>query len=391
MTMITASECGKDISDKTDECICCAVLLLVTTLAITGMRIIFSFCIFVLAENFAQANQYCENIPINSAAYYSQESLSQEERFKQESELLPIISGFENAKKFLEAGECDQTQNVLNEIRTKIKYTKPYYSFDGSELTRDDIENAFVAIQSDVYSSCLNGPERDIKLLWYLEQEANSGNKVAQELFGKTKDMMRARMEKAAEKNKIVPRFADYGTDMASVQKYTSDISEASEDVCRDAWRKMSADAAYCLAQYESGDKKITMLREAAKLGNPIAQNNLAMLMEHSSTPGNSAEIVRMINASARSGIPHAQVTVGWWYRTGERGYKVNYAESMKWNLKAYKQGHSEGANNIGELYEKGLGVPKDIKKAKTWYKKSSVLGNTEATERLERLEQLER
>jgi TPR repeat protein len=58
----------------------------------------------------------------------------------------------------------------------------------------------------------------------------------------------------------------------------------------------------------------------------------------------------------------------------------------MKWNLKAYKQGHSEGANNIGELYEKGHGVPKNIEKAKSWYKKSSVLGNAEATERLERL-----
>ena len=71
---------------------------------------------------------------------------------------------------------------------------------------------------------------------------------------------------------------------------------------------------------------------------------------------------------------------------TGEHGFPVNYTEAMEWNLKAYKQGHSDGANNIGELYEKGHGVTKNIDEAKSWYQKASELGNTEATSRLKQL-----
>jgi hypothetical protein len=198
-------------------------------------------------------------------------------------------------------------------------------------------------------------------------------------------------------KNKNVPEISDYGTDITSLNKFTSDIDETSIDACQAAWNeKKSADAAFCLARHESGrtpvaisgadQKSLTKLKEAAMLGHPLAQNNWAMEISHGNVAGNSAEIAKLIRASANSGIPHAQVTVGWWHMTGDHGFKVDHAEAMKWNLRAYKQGHSEGANNIGELYEKGLGVPKDMEQAKSWYKKASVLGNAEATERLKKM-----
>lgn len=404
----------------------------------------------MLAANPVLAYQYCGNLPKNSAAYYSCEALNQQERFEQDrkresqeqeekrkrdqffrdmderrerekreakersrydqeraeraeraqsrekqekiqmaAELMPIIGGIETADTALEAGKCDQAQRVLDDIQPKIKNTKSSYSMDGKVLTREDLENGFVALQAQVYVKCLTGPERMVKLLGYLEREANIGNKAAQEFLAKTKDMMRAEIEKSAgqkSKNKSVPKFADYGTDMASLRKYDSDLDETDVDACREQWKKKDSDAAYCIAQQEAGEKKIAMLREASKLGHPIAQNNLAMHLVGDKSQGNSAEISRLIRASASSGIPHAQVTVGWWHMTGEHGFKVDHAEAMKWNLKAYKQGHSEGANNIGELYAKGLGVPKDMEQAYSWYKKASVLGNAEATARLEKL-----
>ena len=143
MAMITYNKYGNEISDKAAVCIGCAVPLLATSLAIAGKRLILSFCIFVLAENFAQAYQYCGNLPINSAAYYSCESLNQQENFEQDRkieaqekessereqnlkiqealqfspELQPIIGGFLNAKKLLEARECYQTQSRLKKFR----------------------------------------------------------------------------------------------------------------------------------------------------------------------------------------------------------------------------------------------------------------------------------
>ena len=408
----------------------------------------------MLAANPVQAYQYCGNLPKNSAAYYSCEALNQQERFEQDrkreaqeqeekrkrdqffrdmderrerekreaqehsryeqeraervertqsrekqekmqiaSELLPIIGGIKTAETALEAKKCDQAQRALDEVHPKIKSTQSSYSLDGKVLTREDIENAFVAQQIQIYVNCLTGAELNTKLLGYLEQEAKKGNTAAKEFLVEVQN----NTGRKSGKNTNVPKFSDYGTDMASIAKYGMDLDETSIDACREAWaKKRDADAAYCVARYESGSsqvafygadaKSLPMLREAAKLGHPIAQNNLAMELEHSTPLGNPVEISKLIRASANSGIPNAQVTVGWWHMTGEHGFKVDHAEAMKWNLKAYKQGHSEGANNIGELYEKGLGVPKDMEQAKSWYKKASVLGNAEATGRLEKL-----
>jgi TPR repeat protein len=414
------------------------------------------FCCYglLLAANAAQAYQYCGNLPKNSAAYYSCEALNQQERFEQDrkreaqeqeekrkrdqffrdmderrerekretqersryeqeraerteraqtrdkqekmqmaAELLPIISGIKNAETALEAKKCDQAQRSLDDIQPKIKNTQSSYTLEGKVLTREDIENAFVAQQIQIFVNCLSGIELNTKLLGYLEQEAKNGNQVAKEFLAE----VQKNVGKKGGKNKNVPKFSDYGTDMASLAKYAEAIDETSTDACHAAWKeKKSADAAYCLARHDSGSslialsgadqKSLPMLKEAAALGHPIAQNNLAMEMDDRKPPGNSAEIARLIRASANNGIPHAQVTVGWWHMTGKHGFKVDYAEAMKWNLKAYKQGHSEGANNIGELYEKGLGVPKDMEQAKSWYRKASVLGNAEATGKLEKL-----
>jgi TPR repeat protein len=399
----------------------------------------------LLAASSAQAYQYCGNLPKNSSAYYSCEALNQQERFEQDrkreaqeqeekrkrdqffrdmderrerekretlersrydqeraeraertqtrekqekmqmaSELLPIIGGIKTAEAALEAKKCDQAQRALDEVHPKIKSTQSSYSLDGKVLTREDIENAFVAQQIQIYVNCLTGAELNTKLLGYLEQEAKKGNKAAQEFLAE----VRKNTGRKSGKNTNVPKFADYGTDMASLRKYDSDLDETDVDACKERWKKKDADAAYCIAQQETGENKITMLREASKLGHPIAQNNLAMHLDAGKplVNVNSPEISRLIKASANSGIPHAQVTVGWWHMTGEHGFKVDHGEAMKWNLKAYKQGHSEGANNIGELYERGLGVPKDMEQAKSWYKKASVLGNAEATARLEKL-----
>ena len=35
---------------------------------------------------------------------------------------------------------------------------------------------------------------------------------------------------------------------------------------------------------------------------------------------------------------------------------------------------------NLGYMYENGIGIESDLKKAEEWYRKSSDLGNKEAT-----------
>ena len=183
-----------------------------------------------------------------------------------------------------------------------------------------------------------------------------------------------------------LPRFTEYGTDMKSVSKYLYAIENTPIEVCQAAFEKKSADGAFCLSQQNIGYKKFSMLNQSAKLGHPLAMNNLAMYLSRLKRPELAPDIRQLFLSAAQSGIPHAQVSVGWGLMTGENGFAVNYAEAMEWNLKGYKQGHSEGANNIGQLYENGYGVEKDINTAKSWYQKASELGNSEAAASIKRL-----
>ena len=48
--------------------------------------------------------------------------------------------------------------------------------------------------------------------------------------------------------------------------------------------------------------------------------------------------------------------------------------------------GDATAQRNLGIMYEKGLGVAKDTKTAKEWYKKAIDNGNTKAEEDLKRV-----
>lgn len=303
----------------------------------------------MLAASPAQAIQYCGSLPKNSSAYFTCEALNQQERFEQDRKR-------EAREQELKRGS-DQIRRDVLELRREIEKDRAQERTERAERTQSREKQEKMQMVEEL-------------------QPIIDGLETAKEALEVGKKG----------KNRNVPKISDYGTDMASLRKYYSDLNETDVGACDEMWKKKDADAAFCLAQLETGVIKIAWLREASKLGHPIAQNDLAMHIDDSKPSGNSSEIKRLVRASANSGIPHAQVTVGWWHMTGEHGFKIDHAEAMKWNLKAYKQGHPEGANNIGELYEKGQGVPKDLEQAKSWYQKASVLGNNEATARLEKL-----
>ena len=61
-------------------------------------------------------------------------------------------------------------------------------------------------------------------------------------------------------------------------------------------------------------------------------------------------------------------VTEAWDYMFPKEGGSPDYKKAYELNVNAYNLGHPEGASNIGLLYEKGLGVEKDIELASNWY-----------------------
>ena len=173
-----------------------------------------------------------------------------------------------------------------------------------------------------------------------------------------------------------LPTFASYGNDMLSIDLYVSEIDSMPIERCLKRSEERDPDAAYCLYRKYEGDEGMTMLRRAAELGHPLAQNNLAMFMAKGGQGVDSEEIVRLMKASAEYGIPHAQVTLGRWYMKGLYGLPVDYFEARKWNMAGYQQGHPEGANNLGALYAQDISVPANFAQAKSWYEQAGRLSN---------------
>ena len=63
---------------------------------------------------------------------------------------------------------------------------------------------------------------------------------------------------------------------------------------------------------------------------------------------------------------------------------------ALKWFKKAVDNNISRAAYEVAKAYESGKGLPKNIIKAKEYYKKAAGLGNSDAGKRLRNLEQSE-
>ena len=87
----------------------------------------------------------------------------------------------------------------------------------------------------------------------------------------------------------------------------------------------------------------------------------------------NSASALKIWMGSAITGDPQAQVYVGEIYEKG-MGVPPDYDLAATWYRKAAKQHYEPAYINLGYLFENGLGVAKDVSSAMAWYRKASKL-----------------
>lgn len=69
-------------------------------------------------------------------------------------------------------------------------------------------------------------------------------------------------------------------------------------------------------------------------------------------------------------------------YNLGDKVYKNN-EKAFEYYTKAYELGSGWGTNNLGALYQDGIGCDKDIKKALSLFKQASDLGDGRASKNL--------
>lgn len=78
----------------------------------------------------------------------------------------------------------------------------------------------------------------------------------------------------------------------------------------------------------------------------------------------------------ARQGDGYAQAIIGYLYDFGVGGLPQDYVQAATWYQLAAQQNVALAFNNLGELYQYGLGVPQSDQKAFELFQKSSAQGN---------------
>ena len=97
---------------------------------------------------------------------------------------------------------------------------------------------------------------------------------------------------------------------------------------------------------------------------------------------GDYATAVALYRALAEQGSARAQDNLGVMYESG-LGVPKSYAEALKWYRRAAEQGNRDAQNNLGVMYEHGHGVPRDPAVAVQWYRKAAAQGDTNAQHNL--------
>lgn len=105
----------------------------------------------------------------------------------------------------------------------------------------------------------------------------------------------------------------------------------------------------------------------------------LAAQAAYAITPQDAAFIARY----AENGNDGAQVLLATMYLTGDGGYGRSPEMAAKWLEKAAVQGNAYAQLILGDMYEDGRGVEKNLKVAADWREKASHRGNCQAQQKL--------
>ncbi len=134
--------------------------------------------------------------------------------------------------------------------------------------------------------------------------------------------------------------------------------------------------------------------RIAAKQGSTIAQNSVgAFYRQGTSVPADQKEAARWFRIAAESGDIPAAYNLGLTYVEGN-AEEANLSEAIRWLEVAANTPMTDSTsvktaasanNELGNLYEKGLGVEQDVLKALNHYQAASA-NNTDAAASVERL-----
>jgi TPR repeat protein len=131
--------------------------------------------------------------------------------------------------------------------------------------------------------------------------------------------------------------------------------------------------AALCASPADA-KKALAWLHGAASAGHAAAMETLgrACIEGQEQNWGCASHYFEL---AAKRGRASAMALYGWVLTNQPGVAEKDYAEAFGWYKKAAAAGDMYAENNIGELYERGRGTPKDSKAARQWYARAAEAG----------------
>ena len=120
-------------------------------------------------------------------------------------------------------------------------------------------------------------------------------------------------------------------------------------------------------------------LRAAALAGDPIAAYEVAVrLAEGRVVPENDEAAAHWFERAAKKGLAPAQFRLGSLYEKGI-GVKRNLATARDLYRAAADKGHGKAMHNLAVLYAEGIGGAADYRTAAQWFRKAAERGVTDS------------
>jgi TPR repeat protein len=162
--------------------------------------------------------------------------------------------------------------------------------------------------------------------------------------------------------------------------------------------KRLAAPAAEKVPQPKAQNTQVAALAPRTKPGSKAASKSISVVQcsratKHSHVAlsgkcsdayaaGDYANALSKWEPLAKIGIASAQFNLGQLYLRGQ-GVPKDYKAAVKWYTLAAKQGIANAQNNLANRYRRGQGVPKDYKAAVKWYRLAAKQGNASAQNNL--------
>ena len=313
---------------------------------------------------------------------------------RQDSDLIHLAAGY--YRQAAEAGHPEGMRWLAYALREK-KYGEPNPEESLRWLTKAAEAGDRLAMSSlaHCYDKGEHGASQDSsKAFFWFEKAAETGDRLYMGLVARAYENGERGATKDLQKALYWHRKAFAAGDSFSkyrIEKLEKELNLTSAPAPEELMKQAGE-----LAQTNPAEA-VKRIQQAAEAKYPPAQYQLGVLhAQGNGVPQDHARALQLVTAAADAGFIPAQFDLGRNLLVGNPNIPANPARGLAYLKKVaeqtqHKQAAAQAAGALGEIYERGVGVPANPTEALRWYEKARNLGLPQAAPAIQRVQGAQR